>query len=221
MLIRRPISERVRLADLLRPARRRVAETVCEAFLLRHPDWITRHGDRARHYTIEDAVYHQDFLAAAIESGETSAFTDYLRWTAGVLEARGIGAADIVCKEKMCPVLSAFSYLTMDEAIEIATANLMLEGAGHSAAMHSNNQENIAKAGSRLPVSRLIINAPCATTAGGTVEGGLAFTNTLGCGSWGNNSISENLSYYHLFNKSRIAYVKPNWNQPSDEEIFK
>ena len=90
MLIRRPISERVRLADLLRPARRRVAETVCEAFLLRHPDWITRHGDRARHYTIEDAVYHQDFLAAAIESGETSAFTDYLRWTAGVLEARGI-----------------------------------------------------------------------------------------------------------------------------------
>jgi succinate-semialdehyde dehydrogenase len=124
-----------------------------------------------------------------------------------VLEARGIGAADIVCKEKMCPVLSAFSYLTMDEAIEIATANLMLEGAGHSAAMHSNNQENIAKAGARLPVSRLIINAPCATTAGGTVEGGLAFTNTLGCGSWGNNSISENFTYKHLLNITRIATI--------------
>jgi succinate-semialdehyde dehydrogenase len=124
-----------------------------------------------------------------------------------VLEARGIGAADIVCKEKMCPVLSAFSYLTMDEAIEIATTNLMLEGAGHSAAMHSNNPENIAKAGARLPVSRLIINAPCATTAGGTVEGGLAFTNTLGCGSWGNNSISENFTYKHLLNITRIATI--------------
>ena len=42
----------------------------------------------------------------------------------------------------------------------------------------------------------------------------------LGCGSWGNNSISENLTYYHLFNKSRIAFTKPGATQPTDEEIW-
>jgi succinate-semialdehyde dehydrogenase len=55
---------------------------------------------------------------------------------------------------------------------------------------------------------------------GGAFQNSLSPTTTLGCGSWGNNSISENLSYYHLFNKSRIATVKPVWNQPGDEEIF-
>ncbi len=122
-----------------------------------------------------------------------------------ILEAKGIGVADIICKEKMCPVLAAFGYRSMDEAIQIATTNLLLEGSGHTAGIHSNNQENIAKAGSRIPVSRLIVNAPCATTAGGSVEGGLAFTNTLGCGSWGGNSISENFTYKHLLNVTRIA----------------
>jgi succinate-semialdehyde dehydrogenase len=122
-----------------------------------------------------------------------------------ILEARGIGAADIICKEKMCPVLAAFSYRNMDEAIQIATTNLLLEGSGHTAGIHSNNQEHIAKVGSLLPVSRVIVNAPCATTAGGSVEGGLPFTNTLGCGSWGGNSISENFTYKHLLNVTRIA----------------
>jgi len=124
-----------------------------------------------------------------------------------ILEAKGIGVADIICKEKMCPVLAAFSYRDMDEAIKIATTNLLLEGSGHTAGIHSNNQENIAKAGSMLPVSRVIVNAPCATTAGGSVEGGLAFTNTLGCGSWGGNSISENFTYKHLLNVTRIASI--------------
>ena len=124
-----------------------------------------------------------------------------------VLEARGFGSADLVSREKMCPVLAAFSYQTLDEAIHIATTNLLLEGSGHTAGIHSNNQEHINLAGTRIPVSRLIVNAPCATTAGGSVEGGLAFTNTLGCGSWGGNSISENFTFKHLLNVTRIASI--------------
>lgn len=124
-----------------------------------------------------------------------------------ILEAHGIGTEDIICKEKMCPVLAAFTYQTMDEAIQIATTNLLLEGSGHTAGIHSNNQEHITMAGARIPVSRIIVNAPCATTAGGSVEGGLAFTNTLGCGSWGGNSISENFTYKHLLNITRIASI--------------
>jgi methanogenic corrinoid protein MtbC1 len=86
----RPLAERVRLAEQLRVFRREIAEGVTEAFLIQHPDWLTRYGDRARRFGVEDAGFHQDFLAAAIETGESRAFGDYLRWTGGVLEARGI-----------------------------------------------------------------------------------------------------------------------------------
>lgn len=120
----------------------------------------------------------------------------------------------------MCPVLAAFPYDFFEEAIKIAKTNLNLEGSGHSAAIHSNDQANIIKAGSELFVSRLIVNAPSATTAGGSLQNGLAVTNTLGCGSWGNNSISENFTYKHLLNITRIAPLSPRIHVPTDEEIW-
>lgn len=122
-----------------------------------------------------------------------------------VVQAHGIGSEDLICKEKMCPVMASFSYTNFDEAIKIAKTNLTMEGNGHTAGIHSNNQANIIKAGTELSVSRLIVNAPCATTAGGSIQNGLPVTNTLGCGSWGNNSISENFTYKHLLNITRIA----------------
>lgn len=137
-----------------------------------------------------------------------------------VVEARGAGAKDVVCKEKMFPVLAAIPYGYFDESLEIAETNLTLEGNGHTAGIHSNNQANIIKAGTDLSVSRLIMNAICATTAGGSMQNGLAVTNTLGCGSWGNNSISENFTYKHLLNITRIAPLSARIHIPSDEEIW-
>jgi succinate-semialdehyde dehydrogenase len=55
---------------------------------------------------------------------------------------------------------------------------------------------------------------------GGSFANSLSPTTTLGCGSWGNNSISENLSYKHFYNTQRIAFEKPDWRQPTDEEIW-
>ena len=137
-----------------------------------------------------------------------------------LVEAKGVGKADIICKEKMCPVLAAIPYGYFDEALEIAEENLMMEGNGHTAGIHSNNQANIIKAGTELSVSRLIVNAICATTAGGSIQNGLPVTNTLGCGSWGNNSISENFTYKHLLNITRIAPLSARIHVPTDEEIW-
>ena len=64
------------------------------------------------------------------------------------------------------------------------------------------------------------MNAPSATTAGGSFFNGLGPTSTLGCGSWGNNSISENFTYRNLLNITRIAAVIPGARVPSDEELF-
>ena len=121
----------------------------------------------------------------------------------------------------MCPVLAMFPYQYFDQAIDIAQTNLNNEGNGHTAGLHSNSQANIIKAGSELSVSRLIVNAPCATTAGGSIQNGLPVTNTLGCGSWGNNSISENFTFKHLLNITRVAPLQTRMQVPTDEEIWK
>jgi len=82
------LSARRRIAAAMRPLRNLVAEEVTNRFLTQHPDWLVRYGDRARMFGIEDAGYHQDFLTAAIESGQVDAFRDYAGWAAGMLMAR-------------------------------------------------------------------------------------------------------------------------------------
>ena len=126
-----------------------------------------------------------------------------------LLPADGSGTEDVLAKEKLCPVIAIVPYSTFEDAVNMAKANLLVEGAGHSAALHSNNDENIQKAGLELPISRLVVNQPSSTTAGGSLTNGFAPTTTLGCGSWGGNSISENLDYKHLMNVSRIGKIIP------------
>lgn len=126
---------------------------------------------------------------------------------------------DILRKEKMCPVMVAFKYESFEEAVAIAKFNLEIEGKGHSCAIHSNTIEHVELAGSSLPVSRLVVNEPSSITAGGSLKNGFAPTTTLGCGSWGNNSISENLDYKHLMNVHRIGFADKT-NVPTDDEIW-
>ncbi len=137
-----------------------------------------------------------------------------------LVKAPAYGKEDYFSKEKMCPVMSLYTYNTWEEAIAIADANLAVEGRGHSVAIHSNNQEHIEAAAEVLPVSRFLINQVCATNNGGSLFNSLSATTTLGCGSWGGNTISENLSWKHLFNVSRIATVRPRAAAPTDEEIW-
>ncbi len=137
-----------------------------------------------------------------------------------VVEGNGKGNDDILSHEKMCPVLTAYKYDDFDEAIEIARANLEAEGKGHSMALHSNNKEHIDKVGEELCVSRFLVNQVCASSAGGSFFNGLAPTNTLGCGSWGHNSISENLDYKHLMNVSRVAEYMSDNKVPTEDELW-
>ena len=138
-----------------------------------------------------------------------------------VVEAEGTGLTDPLGGEKMAPVIAAYSYKTLEEGVNIARENLEKEGKGHSVAFHSDSEEHIRYVGEQLCVSRFVINQISASSAGGSFWNGLAPTNTLGCGSWGHNSISENLDYKHLMNVSRIARYMPNNPVPSDDELWK
>jgi succinate-semialdehyde dehydrogenase len=134
-----------------------------------------------------------------------------------LVPADGAGSEDVLAKEKLCPVVAILPYRTFEQAVAAAKANLLVEGAGHSAALHSHDEAHIRLTGLELPISRLVVSA---LTAGGSLTNGFAPTTTLGCGSWGGNSISENLDYKHLMNVSRIGNVIRGTKVPTDAEIW-
>lgn len=137
-----------------------------------------------------------------------------------IVMADGPGKQDAFGKEKLCPVLAAYTYKTWEEAVSIANTNLDLEGKGHSCVIHSFTKDNIEYAACNIPVSRFLVNGIGSSGLGGAYTNSLVPTATLGCGSWGNNSISENLDFRHLINISRIAYTNANAHIPTPEEIW-
>ena len=137
-----------------------------------------------------------------------------------LIPAKGSGSDDVLAREKLFPVVAILPYDTFEDAVAAAKANLLVEGAGHSAALHSHDEAHIRTMGVALPISRLVVNQASAITAGGALNNGFAPTTTLGCGSWGGNSISENLDYKHLMNVSRIGKVITGKAVPTDEEIW-
>jgi len=132
----------------------------------------------------------------------------------------GIGKDEVLAKEKLFPVLGLFLYDKWEDAVEIARTNLEMEGLGHSVVIHSNNKEHIEYVPTRVNVSRYAVNQVGGTALGGALDNFLNPTTTLGCGTWGNNSISENLWFYNLMNVSRIAYRIADAKIPTDEEIW-
>jgi succinate-semialdehyde dehydrogenase len=127
---------------------------------------------------------------------------------------------DVLRSEKMCPVLALFEYNDLDEATQIAAQNLQIRGKGHTCVIHSNNEEHIASISLSLPVCRVAVNEPGSLSVGGSLTNGFIPTGTLGCGSWGNNSISENFNHTHMINTQRIGFTVPDKAIPSDSEIW-
>jgi succinate-semialdehyde dehydrogenase len=195
-----------------------------DAFLATGRVWFTE--DPAEVDKLREVVFHNGHLnkdvvgRSAQDIGAKAGIGIPASARVILVPAKGAGEADILAKEKLCPVVAILAYDTFEEAVSKAKANLIVEGAGHSAALHSNDEEHIRAMGVALPISRLVVNQASALTAGGSLTNGFAPTTTLGCGSWGGNSISENLDYKHLMNVSRIGKLIVGKKVPSDEEIW-
>ena len=130
------------------------------------------------------------------------------------------GEQELLCGEKMCPVVVLLSYDTFNEGLEKALSNLNYQGAGHTSAIYSNSQEIIEKVALVFPVGRLVVNQPGTAATGGTLTNGIESTSSIGCGSWGNNSISHNLTYRDLLNISIVA-SELDTPVPTPEDIYK
>ena len=137
-----------------------------------------------------------------------------------ILRASGDARTELLCREKLDPVMACLPYETFDEAMEHVLTNLDVEGKGHSAVIYSTDEDHIKTYGEKVPVSRILVNCSSSFSGGGSFAIGLNPTSSLGCGFWGNNSISENLTYLNLMQTTRVARIIPDAHIPTYEELF-
>ncbi len=117
----------------------------------------------------------------------------------------GVGAQWPLSYEKLSTVLAFYKVRDWHEGCERCIQLLELGGIGHSLAIHSNNQEVIEEFALKKPIFRILVNTPAALGGVGATTG-LAPSFTLGCGTWGGSSISENVTPLHLINTKRVAW---------------
>ena len=108
-------------------------------------------------------------------------------------------------REKLSPVLGVVTTASADRGIEAARAVIRIGGAGHSAAIHSQDPRTVLRFAERVPVLRIAVNAGNSTGSAG-LDTNLAPSMTLGTGFAGRSSIGENLEPKHLVNWARVAY---------------
>jgi len=136
-----------------------------------------------------------------------------------LVEEDGFGDAHPFSGEKLCPVLTLYRAADFAEAMVVVERIYAYQGAGHSVGLHSARPEHALALGLALPVSRVIVDQVHAIATGGSFDNGLPFSLSMGCGTWGKNSFSENLNYRHYLNITRISRPIPE-RIPSEAEIF-
>lgn len=107
---------------------------------------------------------------------------------------------DIFSQEKLCPVLTLYHYDTFDQALDMYTRITLRCGIGHSVGIHTFKSEYIERMGETLDTSRVTVRQPMAAANGGHAANRMPSTTTLGCGTWGKNSTTENINYKHFLN---------------------
>ncbi|MFO7301579.1 MAG: aldehyde dehydrogenase family protein [Acidobacteriota bacterium] len=122
-----------------------------------------------------------------------------------VVELEGVGRDYPLSIEKLCPVLSFYVVADWREGCERCKQILRYGGMGHTMSIHSTNERIILEFGLRKPAFRIVVNTP--TTHGSIgLTTGLDPAMTLGCGGYGGNITSDNISPRHLLNIKRLAW---------------
>ena len=104
-------------------------------------------------------------------------------------------------------------------AIELANRITTASGAGHSCGIHTTDNDKVIKLATAVKVARVMVNQPQALANSGAWTNGMPMSLTLGCGTWGGNSVSENVGYKHLMNTTWVAWPIPS-TEPKLEELF-
>ncbi|WP_205738576.1 acylating sulfoacetaldehyde dehydrogenase [Billgrantia endophytica] len=136
-----------------------------------------------------------------------------------MVEEQHVGKEYPFSGEKLSPVLAIYRARDFEAAFEQTRCLLDHQGKGHSCGIHTRNEANIRRLGLEMPVCRVIVNQAHAFANGGNFDNGLPFSLSMGCGTWGQNSISDNMNYRHYLNITRIARTIPP-SEPTMDDLF-
>lgn len=122
--------------------------------------------------------------------------------------------------EKLAPVLAVFKYKTgFENALAMVEKIFQVGGKGHSCGIASYNDENINRLALMAPVSRIMVRQPNVHGNAGSFTNGMPMTPSLGCGTWGGNIISENITTKHYMNTTWVSRTIPE-DKPGEQEVF-
>jgi sulfoacetaldehyde dehydrogenase len=131
----------------------------------------------------------------------------------------GAGASSPFSGEKLAPVLAVYKAAGFDEAMRLTARIYDYQGKGHSVSLHSKDEAQAMRLGLELEVARVIVNQAHCIATGGSFDNGLPFSLSMGCGTWGGNSFSDNMHWRHFLNITRVVRVIPE-RVPTEEQIF-
>ncbi|MGG4219706.1 bifunctional acetaldehyde-CoA/alcohol dehydrogenase [Paenibacillus jamilae] len=142
---------------------------------------------------------------SAVKIAEMSGITVPAGTKILVAEIEGVGTKFPLSAEKLSPVLACYKVKNAEQGIQRAAEVVEFGGMGHSSAIHSQDEDVIARFANRLQTGRIIVNAPSTHGAIGDIYNTNLPSLTLGCGSYGRNSTSSNVSAVNLINVKRVA----------------
>jgi acetaldehyde dehydrogenase / alcohol dehydrogenase len=122
-----------------------------------------------------------------------------------IAELKGVGPKYPLSREKLSPVLACYKVNGLEEGLKRAEEMLEFGGLGHSAVIHTTDKQVIEAFGLRMKAGRIIVNAPSSQGAIGDIYNAYMPSLTLGCGTYGGNSVSTNVGAIHLVNIKKVA----------------
>ena len=121
-----------------------------------------------------------------------------------IAECKEVGEMEPLTMEKLAPVQALLKSDNKEQAFEMCE-QMLVHGAGHTAAIHTNDEALVREYGQRMHACRIIWNSPSSLGGVGDIYNAIAPSLTLGCGSYGGNSVSGNVQAVNLVNIKRIA----------------
>jgi len=121
--------------------------------------------------------------------------------------------------EKLSLLLTVYRARDFDHAVELVTGILEVQGRGHSCGIHTRHLDHPLRLAEEIDVVRVLVNQAHTFGNGGSFNNALNFTLSMGCGTWGGNSISENLSYRHFINVTHLVTTVAE-DKPSEADLF-
>ena len=141
---------------------------------------------------------------------QQAGFTVNPRTSIIIAECKEVGPNEPLTREKLSPVLAMLKADSVDDGFDKAEAMVMFNGIGHSAAIHTANADLAKRFGERIKACRIIWNSPSTFGGIGNVYNAFIPSLTLGCGSYGHNSVSDNVSAINLLNIKKIGKRRNN-----------